>query len=221
MKFDQTGVIMLASGLSTRFKFSGINNKRDLSSGLSSDIAPEKIPNKLLAPLKGKVVAEHSAACIVEAGIKNRIAVVPAGEFDLHHLYKDYSFSLCYNNNPSLGQGVSLGLGAAAMSMRSVEQVFVCLADMPLITPSMLHALEAGLSNNDAAICAQGGVMTPPALFRAGLLSSMIKLTGDQGARALLRKLDHVAYVEVPETGVRDIDCLDDLARIEEESHEL
>jgi molybdenum cofactor cytidylyltransferase len=87
--------------------------------------------------------------------------------------------------------------------------MLVCLADMPFVTAAHLAILiDAGGSQIIAS--AVGETRMPPALFPRGVWPTLATLSGDDGARALLR--DATIIQGTPEMLV-DIDTRADLNR--------
>ena len=110
--------------------------------------------------------------------------------------------------------GASLSAGVAAAM--PADAVFVFLADMPAVSPSipMLLARRIG-SDVDAVAPHWRGRRGHPVLFGPGLLPGLASLSADEGARTVLADLgDRLALVEAPDDGVLlDIDTVDDLVR--------
>ena len=106
-----------------------------------------------------------------------------------------------------LGMGASLACGMRAA--RDADAVIVALADMPFITAatieSIMRVLQAG-----AAIAAPSyqGQRGHPVGFSAQYRAELEAVSGDEGARALLKsQARRITLVEVADAGVlRDID---------------
>ncbi len=90
--------------------------------------------------------------------------------------------------------------------------MLVCLADMPFVTAAHLRLLMAA-GGNLVATEAEG-VRSPPAVFSHSILSALTQLTGDGGARHLLR--DAVVIRATPEM-VRDFDLPSDFRQAGEQ----
>lgn len=115
-----------------------------------------------------------------------------------------------------LGMGHSLAAGARAAT--DWAYLFVALADMPWVTPATLARLRAGmeraLAAHPAGIILQplcGGIPGHPVGFSAGYLPELGELTGDEGARSMLRRhRQQVVQMELGDPGVlRDLDAPD------------
>jgi molybdenum cofactor cytidylyltransferase len=104
---------------------------------------------------------------------------------------------------------VSLKLGIAAAAQTVCDACLIALADMPLVPASHIRAL---LAAHDGGLTAtlSGEVRMVPALIARSAFPSIAALTGDQGARALLRDAPGVA---APPEWLVDIDTPGDAAR--------
>ena len=111
------------------------------------------------------------------------------------------------------GMGASLRTAAAALPV-DTQAVFVLLGDMPRIPASifqpLIEAVEAGAP---AAAAAFQGKRGHPALIGRDLIPGLLTLTGDAGARAVLKGLgDRLIQVEALDDGVLfDVDVRGDL----------
>ena len=86
------------------------------------------------------------------------------------------------------GQAASLRAGVAALG--GVDEVLVCLGDMPFVTPPVIAGTLAHGGGGAAAVRASyGGVPGHPVLLREPVLRRVPGLRGDAGARGLLAQL--------------------------------
>lgn len=120
------------------------------------------------------------------------------------------------NDDPA--RGVSSSLHAAIRSARArTAALIVGLADQPLVGPAAYRRLAAAADGGaDLAVATYGGVPGNPVLLGRAHFDEALLLTGDVGARPLLRR--HAA-VEVPCDGTgepTDVDTPADLARLED-----
>lgn len=111
------------------------------------------------------------------------------------------------------GMGATLRAGVASLP-GDAAGVYVFLGDMPAVPPAILPALAAALAAGaPAAAPRYEGQRGHPVLFSAALFPQLRSLTGDQGARDVLRALgDALKLVETDDPGVLvDIDKPTDL----------
>ena len=111
------------------------------------------------------------------------------------------------------GMGATLRAGVASLSADAAG-AYVFLGDMPAIPPAILPALAAALAAGAPAVAPRyQGQRGHPVLFSAALFPQLQTLTGDQGAREVLRGLgDQLALIDTDDSGVLvDIDRPDQL----------
>jgi molybdenum cofactor cytidylyltransferase len=157
--------------------------------------------DKLLHQLDGKPLGAHIAITLAGLSIAGRIAICPAGDRARRELFEAHGFDIVENPHPERGMGTSLALGARAAVARDAGALLVCLADMPFVTREHLAALMEIDAPAAATEC--GGTRSPPAVFSRALLADVSALTGDIGARELLRT---AAPLTADATLVRDFD---------------
>lgn len=163
--------------------------------------------HKLLAPLRGKPVAQWSIEHAVGAGLEETIvvtgavsltALVPEGVVEVH------------NPNWADGQASSLQTAVEYARTRGHDAIVVGLGDLPGI-PSEAWRLVAD-SGADLATAVIDGHRSPPVRISAELWDDL-PTDGDEGARVLMRsRPDLVVPVTCPGTPV-DIDTAEDLVR--------
>ncbi|MEO7220895.1 MAG: nucleotidyltransferase family protein [Devosia sp.] len=163
--------------------------------------------DKLLYPLDGKPLAEHIAITLADLPLAARIAICPSGNSARCNLFQRHGFDIVDNPHPEHGMGTSIALGAQRAIELSADTLLVCLADMPFVTRGHLQAL---LSLDASAVATEsGGTRSPPAAFARAVLPELLTLTGDKGARDLLRT---AATVPADPAFVRDFDTPADFA---------
>lgn len=110
-----------------------------------------------------------------------------------------------------LGMGHSLAQGAAAPALQEWRALFVGLGDMPFVDPNTLRLLEQALARAPADSIVQpryNGQPGHPVGFAGRFLTSLQTLTGDSGAREVVRQAAaQVIHVDVNDPGViQDVD---------------
>jgi molybdenum cofactor cytidylyltransferase len=120
---------------------------------------------------------------------------------------------IAYCEDHAEGMGATLRTGVAGLPAEAAG-AYVFLGDMPAIPPAILPALAAALAAGAPAAAPRfEGQRGHPVLFSATLFPQLKALTGDQGARDVLRALgDRLALVETDDPGVLvDVDTPDQL----------
>lgn len=181
---SEVAVVVLAAGFSRRY-----------GSG-----------DKLLADLDGRALASHCADMLSLIGFGHAIAVCK-DEPDLVTLFAERGFTILVNEGSARGQASSLALGVEAAAKVGAASVLIYLADMPRVGVPHLEALLNALeqSPNGIAASANGseGSSSPPVVFHARHFPELMSLSGDQGARHLLR---HASIVVAPPGELVDFD---------------
>lgn len=162
--------------------------------------------DKLLYPLDGRPLGEHIAVTLADVPVAARLAVCPVGSAR-RELFERHGFEVIDNPHPAQGMGRSLALGAARAIDLNADALLVCLADIPFVTREHVEALLT--VDADVVATEATSVRSPPIVFARTILPELTTLTGDQGARHLLKSATTVAAA--PQM-VRDFDTPDDFA---------
>lgn len=119
------------------------------------------------------------------------------------------------NENYEKGLGSSIAV-AARTCQKYADAILLLLADQPRITAEHLQSLVDEWTGADDEIVATAFAETlgPPVLFPSATFSALTSLSGDQGARAILRdRLFSIKTVRFEAAAV-DIDTPADLASL-------
>jgi molybdenum cofactor cytidylyltransferase len=169
---------------------------------------------KLLHPLDdGVAIAAHAARNLL-AAVSDVIAVVRWGDFPLYDMLEQEGCQVTMFQGAARGMGASLAHGVA--QARGADGWVVALADMPRIAPGTIKAVVDALRQGAlVAAPVYKGERGHPVGFGAALRDELLKLDGDQGARAVLeRHRDSVRLVECDDPGILfDVDRKSDIAR--------
>jgi molybdenum cofactor cytidylyltransferase len=190
MKIDTITSVVLASGLSKRF-----------SEG-----------PKLLAPFLGKPLCAHAIDAVIATPFMQKIAVVPADNHELRHLFEVKGFSLITNHNPSDGIGSSIALAVQTVANTKAAGMMIVLADMPFIKPAHFIALSDRISAG-CATCINQNQQLPPVLFSREYFDKLQKIQGDKGAKRLLQQATTLVEIAITSKAAIDIDELKDITR--------
>ena len=183
MAYANIAVALLAAGRSIRF---------------GSD--------KLHAQFEGEALGMKAARTLVGLPFASHIAVCKS-DSELAGLYANLGFNVVTNQQPEIGQALSLQLAVKAAMMSQATALLVALADMPFVSAAHLSALVSGYEGTIAA-STNGSTSMPPAIFPRESWPDLLTTSGDAGARALLM---HAKLVAAPFGELRDIDTPADL----------
>jgi len=181
-----------------------------LAAGQSRRMGPD---NKLLQELDGQPMVRRVADAI--AGSKTRRLIVVTGHEAnaIENALKGVGARFVHNAGYSDGMGTSVAAGVSAVfdAADPPDAVLVCLGDMPDITPDIIDRL-LGNYDPDAGraivVAAHQGQRGNPVLWDRRFADDLTSLTGDRGARDILREHgEHVIAVELDDAAVlRDVD---------------
>lgn len=143
--------------------------------------------DKLMAELGGQPLAAHAVAALAPFAFGQRIAVVSSTSFD----FGMAGYRVVRNRRPSDGLSSSLRLGLA--SAPECKAALIALADMPRVTAGLIERLLAAADDTDDVVAAWDGTRpSPPAVIGADHFAMVLQLTGDSGARDLIRGGRHI-----------------------------
>lgn len=170
---------------------------------------------------RGKPLVAHAVDTARSSGLTPVVVVVSddrvAGVLEAE--LRAGAVQLVRNDAPE--RGISSSLQAALRALtpdESVDGVVVGLADQPLVGAAAYRRVARAFDDGaQLAVATYAGVRGNPVLIGRAHWPDALALSGDEGARALLRRY---GAVEVPcdGTGVpTDVDTPEDLAQLENE----
>jgi CTP:molybdopterin cytidylyltransferase MocA len=173
---------------------------------------------KLLAPYRGRPLIEASLANLAEAPIEETVAVIGDDAQRLRAVCEPYGVRVVENPDWRQGQSTSVRAGLLALGPE-VRAAVVLLADQPLVGPGAVGRLVAAFEEGaEVAVATYGGRRRNPVLFSRAVWPLLeAELSGDEGARAVLRRHPDLV-TEVPCDGVGDpvdVDTAEDLRSLE------
>jgi molybdenum cofactor cytidylyltransferase len=183
-----------------------------LAAGRSSRLGQ---PKQLL-PHRGRPLLEWALAAMSASRVERVYVVLGHDaervrrEVDLH------GARIVVNERYAEGLSTSLHAGLAALGPE-VEAAVVAVGDQPLLGPEAVDALLAAHAATGAAIVAAdyGDHRGTPLLLHRSVWPLARQITGDQGARALLRAYPGtVATVPVAPASGLDVDTWEDYERL-------
>lgn len=181
----RTGGIVLAAGGGTRFGGEA---------------------HKLRTPFRGRPLVCWAVDAAREAGLP--VVVVVTGAVPLDDLLPD-DVVVVRNDRWQDGIATSVRVGIGEASERGCEAVVVGPADQPLVPASAWRAVAA-VEDAAVAVATYGGQRRNPVrLARAAW--SLLPVTGDEGARALMRGRPDLVREVACEGEPADVDTVEDL----------
>jgi molybdenum cofactor cytidylyltransferase len=159
---------------------------------------------KQLATLGKETLLERAVRTALEAGCKPVVVVLGAEANTIRERCHLQDAVMVVNTQWAEGMASSIRAGIAAVEVADGAIVMTC--DQPAVTAQHLRALIASGEVTASSYAGRRGV---PAYFPTELFPALRSLTGDSGAREILR---HAAAVEL-ENGELDVDSGEELAR--------
>jgi len=112
-----------------------------------------------------------------------------------------------------MGSSVRVGIGTVSPG---IECAVISLCDQPRVTAGLLAGLAQKQFDSGIPIVVSSydSVMGPPAAFGSCQFAGLMALTGEQGARELIRKADFEIQKVEFDGGNDDIDTPDDYQKL-------
>ena len=169
--------------------------------------------NKLTQILKGKTLIQRTLDAI-PADRFHRVVVVTQYP-EIFSAAEGMGFSAVKNLHPDWGVShtISLGLG----KLMDCDGVLFTVSDQPMLSSAtfirVIRAFEMEPDRIVAAACR--GVRGNPCLFPRRFFPELMKLTGDVGGGAVIRRSpDALRLVETPDAELEDCDTKEDLEQL-------
>lgn len=175
-----------------------------LAAGRGRRFDPSGASHKLLATLPGGLPVAVASARAMRAALPRVVAVVAApGELSTLLEREGCEVIVCPDADSGMAASLTHGLRHC---QAGAEGWVIGLADMPYVMPSTISALAAALAQADIAVPVMGSRRGNPVAFGKLHAHELLGLSGDQGARALLRS-HPVCEVQTEDAGILlDID---------------
>lgn len=169
-----------------------------LAAGRSSRMGGE---HKLLADWRGKPLVAHVADAVAAAGLPPPVVVLGARAEEVRAALGGRPAEYVVAADYAEGLSRSLRAGIAAVPA-TWSATIMCLADMPRITPALLHALAA--APGDVALPVWAGKRGNPVRWSRRHFARLMTLEGDVGGKAVLADAAELTEIAAPDDGVLD-----------------
>jgi len=153
----------------------------------------------------------------LRAALNRVTVVVRAGDRDVENLFREAGAIVAICPDAHLGMGHSLACAVGAT--REARGWVIALADMPCVDPATIRRLASQLAAGaEIVVPFHQGQRGHPVGFAARFGEDLMRLSGDAGARALLRdNASSIVRIEVGDAGVlQDVDTPEDARRLED-----
>lgn len=171
---------------------------------------------KQLLPFKGKTLIRHTAKEALETTCRPVIVVIPPNQPLLQKELEDMDVLIVENEHASLGMSTSIHAGLVRMQTETSQSLAILfmVVDQPFINATHLTNLVNAYTVSEKSIVASAykDQLGVPALFDKKWFPALMQLTGDQGARKLLKAYpDEIHAISFPE-GAFDLDTPENYA---------
>jgi molybdenum cofactor cytidylyltransferase len=163
--------------------------------------------HKLLAPFRGKPLVTWALQAALDAGFEDVYCIT--GAVDLIDIVPE-GVTVVENHNYADGQATSLKTASAVAAADEHDALVVGLGDMPLVPASAWRAVAD--AEGTLVTATFSGVRSPPVKIDQELWS-LLPLSGDEGARSIMRMRPDLLTEVACEGEMIDIDTRGDLSR--------
>lgn len=174
--------------------------------------------NKLLYPLKDGLPTALVAARNLVAALPHSLAVIRPETPELAERLSDAGLEvlICQPEQQEMADSLAAAVRHLVLSQTPPDAIVVALADMPFILPHTITAIAERLSTGAPIVAPiYLGMRGHPVGFNKRFYPALATLTGDEGARSVLRRhVEEMELLECDDPGIlQDIDTWEQLQR--------
>lgn len=196
---------------------SGLRAPRIAAVVLAAGMSTRMGANKLLQDWRGKPLLRWTVESALASEARPVVIVTGHEAPQTEAVLRGLDVVVVRNSEYRDGLSTSLKAGLSALPA-TADGALILLGDMPEVSPALLNRMIAAFSPADGrSICAavHDGRRGNPVLWGRSLFDEIAAVTGDAGARHLLRvHEEQLCEIEADETVLRDVDTPDALARL-------
>lgn len=167
---------------------------------------------KQLLPLQDEPLLRFTLQRILTTSLDAVYVVLGHHVDDITRSIADLPIRIVYNPDAGQGQSTSVLAGIRAVAPAEPDAVMILLGDQPLVDPEVVNRLIARWQETRTGVVAPRYASGPgrnPILFDRVVLPELMTLSGDIGARAIVRAHQargDISLVEVNAPAPRDVD---------------
>ena len=152
--------------------------------------------NKLLLPWKEQCVLQVVVERVCEVGLGEVVVVTGHQQAEVEEKLRHHPVRLVHN--PDFAEGMATSIRVGVEAAVGEQGYLFALGDMPQIAgTTMLTVAEALKSRKAIAVPVRDGRRGHPVAIGSSYREALLALTGDRGARPILKK-NAASVVEVP-----------------------
>ena len=182
---------------------------------LAAGLARRMGRQKLLLQLQGKPVVRWAVERL-STHVEDVVVVTGADDSALREALADLTVRFVVNPRPQDGQGSSIAVGVTGLKPWT-RAAMIALGDQPRVPDAVPRALIDAFDHSGKAVVAPvyRGVQGTPVLFAADVFAELRVLTGDAGARAVVKaRPERVEAVAFDFAMPPDVDTPEDYAKL-------
>jgi molybdenum cofactor cytidylyltransferase len=173
---------------------------------------------KQLLPFRGHSLIRNMVTAANESADLPPVVVTGGFEEQISKELADIRADIVFNPEWQTGMASSIRAGLLhAMKDAAPEAVMIVLSDQPFVTSGLLTEMFNMQLRSSKPIVAcryADGTIGTPVLFSSDVFPELLQLTGQEGARKIVRSnMERVATIDFP-GGETDIDTMDDYRKI-------
>lgn len=173
-------------------------------------------PKQTLA-FKGKSLLRHSIDIAIKANIGPIMVVLGANAATIvQEIPEGVHCKMNENWSDGMASSIVCGVRALIELHPAIEGGILMVCDQAFISAALINELILTHQHTQCSMvtCSYGNTFGPPTFFHKSIFPELMELTGDTGARSILKKhATEVASIPFPE-GVIDIDTESDYQKI-------
>ncbi|HEX2535465.1 MAG TPA: nucleotidyltransferase family protein [Chitinophagaceae bacterium] len=177
---------------------------------------------KQLLPFQGRPLLLHTLQAALDSGARPVVLVLGAGAGKIGEEVKDPGVQVVVNTGWTEGMAASIrcGVGALMEAAPEAEGLILMVCDQPFVTGELLSGLIAAYRDTGKPLvtCGYGGTFGPPSFFHRRFFGELLELTGDTGARGIIRRKEPETVVIPFPAGATDVDTEGDYEQLKRSS---
>jgi molybdenum cofactor cytidylyltransferase len=185
-----------------------------LAAGTSSRLGqPKQIIN-----FQGKILLQHAIDEAMQTNLQPVIVVVGAHENTIVKALEETKVTIIKNLNweEGISSSIRCGLNALQEMNAATNGVIFMVCDQPYVTKFLLESLLKEQQKSGLPIVASRyeNILGTPVLFHKSFFSQLMQLTGDTGAKKLIKQNPQMTTSVPFAKGEIDIDTLEDYEKL-------
>ena len=168
---------------------------------------------KQLLEFMGTSLIGHTINTCLDSGVGEVHLILGAYFEEVYAHVQDYPVQIHRFENWSVGMGSTIAFASQLFNPSQVDGLVFCMGDQLHLEASILKSIQKGIVERKAIIIRSqyDKGFGPPTYFDKTFFPELANLSGEEGAKPLIKKhLDKVYTIDFP-LGMIDVDTPDDL----------